>query len=248
MKIVELSKVSKDYTKEQLEQIFGVTIHPKLFAAANRHAMYPGPGVLDTKVPNHRMAISEEKLKNVMRVMLSSDSIHRRAFSTSAFLLCNGDVKNLNGLVREGSVDRIFQTYYNSCLAELNLPENRCPRKYNGNLKDCQCLKEKDHAPPCQFTPKNGVCLATVRDMLKRIAPHAVKNLAGLDDTAVTKGYENFKRLKKVIASLLVHEPTMTGDLAKTLTEIVEVFEIYVKTDYLQQLQKDSKSNFKDQK
>lgn len=240
MKIVELSKVSKDYTKEQLEQVLGVDIHPRLFAAANRNALFPGPGVLDKTQPHHRMVISEERLENVMRVMLSSDSIHRRAFSASVFTLCNGDVETLPGLVRDGSIDRIFQNYYNGCLTELNLPENRCPKKHNRHLKGCQCLLEEDHESRCQFTPKHGISLSTTKRIMGRITPNAIKNLAGLDDTAVTKGYENFKRLKEVIAALAIHEPTMTLALARTLTEIVEVFEIYVKTDYLQQLELDS--------
>mgnify|MGYP001350986778 CR=1 FL=1 len=124
--------------------------------------------------------------------------------------------------MRDGKVNEIFQVYFNGCIQELNLPEeDRCAVRSRGTLKGARCLKPKDHSGQCQWTPKNGVSLSTCAKIMGRIAPHAVMCLAGLDDIAVTKGYENFKRLINIITSLNNYaEDLMSEEMKQILLKI----------------------------
>ena len=74
---------------------------------------------------------------------------------------------------------------------ELPDEQNSCDCAEKLTNRRCPC--EKNHAGKHRHTGKSSLSLTTVRELVKTLTGDDIKQLAGLDDTKVMKGRENFQ-------------------------------------------------------
>ena len=140
-------------------------------------------------------------------------------------------------MARAKNITKLLTDYLTSIVSELDaittkdgraIPEDKA-RCCKVDQSNCffQCMLEKKHKGTCLFTPKGAVCPGTVRSLISCLTAGDVKSLAGLDDTKVLKGKDNFRKLREICDKLY------SVDKAKLMRDRIDECKLYHKTDYV---------------
>jgi len=110
-------------------------------------------------------------------------------------------------------------------------------RSGNSNLrckKKCdkyglRCYKSCDHVSQHKFTPKHLLSPSTLFRVISDLTSGAIKSRAGLDNTDVLKGHENFEQMRSLVSTLASLFGGETGNTKKEelLHKISEVQEFH---------------------
>ena len=97
-----------------------------------------------------------------------------------------------------------------------------------------RCFLSKNHTCRHKFTPSHLLSPSAIHKVLLEVTSGEIKSLAGLDNTDVLKGYENFLNMRSFISTL---EGIIQGDEAKVegkrLRKEIDWIEQYHKVNFL---------------
>lgn len=213
-------------------------INEKEWHKARLHSRYPGPLTPAPKMPAYRQRIPTDQLEFLLNFLESPGNLQRYAFGSKLLLLCEGTsgstTVEIDNVDRLKKVEKIAVEYIMELDATLNgdpddgvdlEDDQQCQSREKASRR--RCRKKKGHTGKHKFTSKNSLSITTVSKVVKLLTGNDIKRLAGLDDTKVLKGRENFKRMAELAEKLC-----SDVDERKALLKSIEDAELYHLTDF----------------
>jgi len=72
----------------------------------------------------------------------------------------------------------------------------------SGALTFRRCCHKKDHGGKCKYTTKLSISKTAAQELIDALSFDEIKSLAGLDDTKVLQGRDNFTRMRELADKL----------------------------------------------
>jgi hypothetical protein len=109
--------------------------------------------------------------------------------------------------------------------AVTNLPpsDKRCQHIKDATFRWCRC--ERGHDGKHAFTPPGSISLTTAMELIQSMTFSEVKRLTGLDDIKVSKGRENFERMRELAK---IYCP---ADTYQSMATRIDDHELFCQTD-----------------
>jgi hypothetical protein len=104
-------------------------------------------------------------------------------------------------------LDKLVGDYISAVLSELDImttkdgqegPDSKCSCTKLDQKIFTWCLKAQGHNGKCTLMAKDSVCPSTVYSLISTLTDSDIKSLSGLYDVKVSKGRDNFKKLREV--------------------------------------------------
>ena len=202
------------------------------------HSVYPGPFQPAEKEPIFRARVSQDKLLKLMAFLDSPDNLVKYAFGSLYRELFGGtEFVHLDKVDRAQSLNTLAVNLVRSLNSEMehidddDLPadEDRCTEVNRDTL--CRCLRGRKHEGKCKYTAKHSMSLTTAQNLIASLTSDDMMSLAGLDDTKVEKGRDNFIALKK-----MADEVYSTDEEATALKDKIDEVEIFHQSEFIHHL------------
>ena len=181
----------------------GESISNNRWHGAMQHAVCPGTGALPLPV-ERRSAMRVDKDAALRLLKLIKDSTQRCAFGTRILALRDGSTRTIANVDRRKTIKQITVEFLTEILAELDeeedFPEERC--ELRDRASGMQCRSEAGHSGNCCFTPKGALSPSSIRRLVDTLTDSDICSLAGLDDTAVECGHDNWSEMRKIARCL----------------------------------------------
>ena len=111
---------------------------------------------------------------------------------------------------------------------------NRCSQKCRKSK--LRCVLDHGHEGRCKYTPNNLLSPSTITKILLELTSGEIKSRAGLDNTDVIKGHENFERMRSMVDTLSsIIGGSEVAQKAKDLKDECKVQEFH-KTNFIRHL------------
>ena len=186
------------------------------------------------------MRVSNTELDKMFRLLLGH--VQRNACGTKLWHLANGKMEEINKLVLDGKLANIYHDEISKVVCSVPSAE-RCVKCANKRRCRNRKAEGKDECGRRHcYTPSGMPSLETLRKVCQVLSPIQAKALVGLDELSVTKGYRNFKRLRKLIVRLAEHREVqeLTASRRQECIALVTKFEAWLKCDFPSSLELDS--------
>ena len=98
-----------------------------------------------------------------------------------------------------------------------------------------QCQRNLGHKKRHSYNIPGLLSLSTINKIVKAMTDGQIKNLNGLDNTDVTKGYDNFERMKNIVEKL-VNVGDLDESVRKDFYTRIRTTQVYHKTGFIDHL------------
>ena len=211
------------------------------------------------------MRIPLEEIEKILQILNDPTNVQRLAFDVMLVQLCEGEIVTLDR-VQTNSLCSIVEMYTQSLVDEINdglvqLPENRCTCHHE-KFRSLQCMQEIGHQGYHAFTPKGRLSPATVKKFVKSLTAGEFKkcmkternykysltffflyniigdiiSMAGLDDKDVLKGYNNFKKMHKLVDNLAALAHCAKSERVQDLHRKIDNISDFHKANFIKHL------------
>jgi hypothetical protein len=230
---------AKKHKKKTVEEVFGISITHDEWHKINVHAIYPGPFVEATRKPFSRRKVKTDVLVKLLQYLDLPGNLQKYAVGRKIVAICHEtSFAELDNVARSKKLTRLAAEYVCSLSAELdninlsqsdpavnNLPESdkRCQHIEDSTFRRCMC--PRGHTEDHKFTPKGSICLTTAMELIQSMTFSEIKRLTGLDDIKVSKGRENFERMRELAK---IYCP---ADTYQSMATRIDDHELFCQTD-----------------
>jgi hypothetical protein len=235
-----LLAIFADYKKPEVEQFLGLNISDCEWHKIRIHAKYPGPMVVPIETETFRCRVSDNILLNLLDFINRPDNTQKYAFGETIRTIIGGlSVVHLDKVALIQSVRSTaikFLTAMEEEVQGMNSDEwegnesERCGRLEKDTFRRCTC--ERKHKGNCKFTTKGSLSVTTLTSLVGSLTLDEIKSLAGLDDTKVLQGRDNFIRMRELAESLC------TVEEANKLKQKIDASETYHQCYFTSHLQR----------
>ena len=206
-------------------------ISKKEWTAARKHCKFPGPGQPIPPKPKYfRKKLDEDVVADFLQWMHANDYIQNVAFGHKVVSYCNGVHTAIEAVKLTSNHMKIIRDYAKEWqendesvwINDTNLDDetnnlgNRMSSdaanfSFLQNVDQChkicpksktRCFREKGHEGRHSFTPKGRLSPSTIEKIISSMTAGKIRSLAGLDDTDVTTGSENFENMRSFVKTL----------------------------------------------
>ena len=237
-----LALVALDHRRKDVNNALGIYIYSFEWRLCQIHAKYPGPIKPVRKPLIRRLRIKKELLYKLLAFLKSPGNMQRSAFGRQLKELLDGlETVEMDNVARLKKLDKLVADYISAVLSELDImttkdgkevPDSECRCAKLDQKIFHRCLKARGHDGKCAFTAKDSVCPSTVYSLISTLTDSDIKSLSGLYDVKVSKGRDNFKKLREVAKR--VCDPTEEELIIKRIDDC----ELYHQTDYVPHLER----------
>jgi hypothetical protein len=232
---------AKKHRKKTVEEVFGINITHDEWHKINVHAIYPGPFVEATRKPFSRRKVKTDVLVKMLQYLDLPGNLQKYAVGRKIVAICNEtSFAELDNVARSKKLTRLAAEFVCSLSAELdninmsaqsdpavnNLPESdkRCQHIEDATFRRCMC--ERGHDGKHTFTPPGSISLTTAMELIQSMTFSEIKRLTGLDDIKVSKGRENFERMRELAK---IYCPSV--DTYQSMATRIDDHELFCQTD-----------------
>ena len=261
-----LSILSQTVGREQACRLLNFNDITKYeWAEARKHAKFPGAGKPNLPRPVYfRQRMEEKAVSEFIEWMHASNSLQNLSFGQKVVQFCNGVHTVIEAVKMTKNVRKVIQEYAEMWMDNMrtdgdlsvstpagtdDIIDNivadsdvRCKARCRKTKQ--QCFLPKDHhLPPMNirrhsFTPKGKLSPTSIEKILGQLTAGKIRSLAGLDNTDVEKGTENFLQMKSIVHTLTeVGMFGFGGNVnAKMLIERIDKMEEFHKVNFAKHL------------
>ena len=130
-----------------------------------------------------------------------------------------------------------FILYITDNIVFLLLEEKRCDARCKKSK--LRCVLKENHDGRHKFTPPHLLSPSTINKMLLELTSGEIKSRAGLDNTDVIKGYENFQNMQSFLSTMAgIIQGDKAEKICQCLQQEIDWIEEFHKVDFLQHLGK----------
>ena len=233
-----LAIATQSMTRKSCSLSLGKMISEREWRAAVMHARYPGPGAPVPVTVHSKLKVKKTVLDDLLRRLQNPDVFQRFAFGQKIEKLLNGNICELDAVKLVKPLQDIIFEYLHSLstdaaliLDEICVPVEgeRCihvSKEYK-----LRCFLHQNHSGSHKYTPPSGISPSTLRRIISSLSAGEIKNLAGLDDEDVIKGYKNFIRIREIAKAVFKLLGLPSEELEDFLAKISDV-EVFHKTKF----------------
>ena len=190
--------------RQRFETLIGDKISSREWAAANKHAKFPGAGIPQETVDSHyRKRASDQTLGDFLQWLYASDLLQHLAFGQKVIKQSSGKFICIEAVDRTKTTNAIVKEYFRTFLQDQGEVDiDFCEKK--NRKSNTQCVLKKGHGGRHAYIPKDGSMLSPslVEKIVNELTAGEMKSLAGLDNTYVECGRENFENMLAWIDTL----------------------------------------------
>jgi hypothetical protein len=239
---------SQHVTKNAFDMLLGRTVSAREWSQINKHAKFPGPGIPYQLKQNHfRMRVLDETITDFLQWLFASNSIQHLACGQKVLQLSSGKFICIEAVDRTKKTNDIVREYFRSFLQERG-EENIEYCDAMSKKTNTHCLLEKGHNGKHRYTPTNGKMLSPslVEKIITELTHGEMKSLAGLDNTYVECGRENFENMVAWVEMLksfnAIGNACIPDDEFTHLIRKIKAAELFHQAGYAQHLGKSDHS------
>ena len=102
-----------------------------------------------------------------------------------------------------------------------------------------RCVLNKNHDGRHKFTPSHLLSPFTIRRILLELTTGEINSMAGLDNTYVLKGFENFQNMRSLVTTLAgFNQGEVATNLSAEIQKDIDWVEDFQKVDFTRHLGK----------
>ena len=219
-----MSILTQVLTKDEARAILGMEISISEWKNARKHAISPGVGEPNPPNPIYfRKRMKEAVVAEFIEWLHASGCLQNLSFGHKVVTYCNGVhtaieavklTKSIRKIIREYATIWNLNSTNNIAVDEEGVnvggdesafivedEENRCCATCKKSNRRCFLPKNHEKKRHC-FTPKGQISPSSIEKLLGELTAGRIKSMAGLDDTDVEKGSQNFHQMKAIVQNL----------------------------------------------